>query len=57
MHDNVIITRTKATEETLKEIYRAVRKMAEKLPKEKAKGLFYTEEELREMEKNNEKNN
>ena len=58
MQENVIIARTPATTETLLEINRVIRKIAETLPVEEAKTLFYTEKELKEMEKsNNEKNN
>ena len=58
MQENVIITRTPATTETLLEINRVIRKIAETLSVEEAKTLFYTEKELKEMEKsNNEKNN
>ena len=58
MQENVIITRTPATAETLLEINRVIRKIAETLSVEEAKTLFYKEKELKEMEKSkNEKDN
>ena len=58
MQENVIITRTPATAETLLEINRVIRKIEKTLSVEEAKTLFYTEKELKEMEKSkNEKDN
>ena len=51
MEEKIIITRQEATKEVLDEIYRVIRKVATKLPPEKAKKLFYTEEELKERKK------
>lgn len=49
MEEKTIIIRQEATKEVLDEIYRVMRKIAKKLPPEKAKKYFYTEEELKEM--------
>lgn len=46
MEENVIIKRQKATPEVYEEIYRVIRNIAKTLPKEQAKKLFYTEEEI-----------
>lgn len=51
MEEKIIITRQEATKEVLDEIYRVIRKVATKLPPEKAKKLFYTEQELKERKK------
>jgi len=51
MEEKTIIIRQEATKEVLDEIYRVVRKIAAKLPPEKAKEYFYTEEELKEIKK------
>jgi len=55
MKEKTIIIRQEATKEVLDEIYRVVRKIAAKLPPEKAKEYFYTEEELKIIIKQKEK--
>lgn len=49
MEEKTIIIRQEATKEVLDEIYRVMRKIAKKLPEERAKKLFYTEKELKEL--------
>lgn len=51
MEEKTIIIRQEATKEVLDEIYRVIRKVAKKLPPEKAEKLFYTEEELKELKR------
>ena len=45
------IIRQQATKETLEEIYKVMRKAARELPEDQAKKYFYTEEELKELER------
>ena len=51
MSDNVKIIRNEATVDTLKEIYKVIRRIAKRLPEEEAMKLFYTEEELKKLRK------
>lgn len=54
MEAKTIIIRQEPTKEVIDNICRVIRKIATKLPPEKAETLFYTDEELKKM---NEKNN
>lgn len=54
MEAKTIIIRQEPTKEVIDNICRVIRKIATKLPPEKAEALFYTDEELKKL---NEKNN
>lgn len=49
MSEKVVIIREEATKETLKEIYKVIRRIAKRLPEKDAKELFYTEEEMKKL--------